>query len=89
MDRYTARIIRPGAAPATEEIRQVAIEAPVSIEFNGIGYAVMMATPSNLEDFVTGFAISERLIERADQLGAIDVHRHENGWIIRANVASE
>ncbi|ATW02232.1 formate dehydrogenase accessory sulfurtransferase FdhD [Sphingorhabdus sp. YGSMI21] len=89
MDEYTAKVIRPGAAAADKEDRQVAIEAPVSIEFNGIGYAVMMATPSDLEDFVTGFAISERLVERADQLGAINVHQHEKGWIIRANVASE
>lgn len=89
MDSYTAKVIRPGVAASEKEARQVAIEAPVSIEFNGIGYAVMMATPSDLEDFVTGFAISERLVERADQLGQIDVHRHEKGWIIRANVASE
>ncbi|AMO71271.1 formate dehydrogenase accessory sulfurtransferase FdhD [Sphingorhabdus sp. M41] len=89
MDSYQATVIRPGNAAPEKESRQVAIEAPVSIEFNGIGYAVMMATPSDLEDFATGFAISERLVERADQLGVIDVHRHENGWIIRANVASE
>lgn len=89
MDSYTAKIVRPGASASEKSSRQVAIEAPVSIEFNGIGYAVMMASPSDLEDFVTGFAISERLIERADQLGQIDVHRHEKGWIIRANVASE
>lgn len=89
MDSYSAKVVRPDVYAPEEENRQVAIEAPVSIEFNGIGYAVMMATPTDLEDFVTGFAISERLVDRADQLGAIDVHRHEKGWIIRANVASE
>ncbi len=89
MASQNAKIIRPGGSAAEESSRQIAIEAPVSIEFNGIGYAVMMATPSDLEDFVTGFAMSERLIERADQLAAINVHRHEKGWIIRANVASE
>jgi len=89
MDRYDARIVRPYISAPQEDRRQVAIEAPVSIEFNGIGYAVMMATPSDLEDFVTGFAISERLVERSDQLAAINVHRHDKGWIIRANVASE
>ena len=89
MDNYSAKVVRPDVYAPEEENRQVAIEAPVSIEFNGIGYAVMMATPTDLEDFVTGFAISERLIDRADQLGAIDVHRHEKGWIIRANIASE
>ncbi|MEO9600357.1 formate dehydrogenase accessory sulfurtransferase FdhD [Parasphingorhabdus sp.] len=89
MDSYDAQIVRPGGAASERDDRQVAIEAPVSIEFNGIGYAVMMATPSDLEDFVTGFAISERLVEWADQLGEINVHSHEKGWVIRANVASE
>jgi len=89
MDKYIAKVIRPSVSTPEEEARKVAIEAPVSIEFNGIGYAVMMATPSDLEDFVTGFAISERLVERADQLAAINVHAHEKGWIIRANVASD
>jgi formate dehydrogenase assembly factor FdhD len=28
---------------------------------NGIGYAVIMATPTDLVDFVTGFTISEGL----------------------------
>lgn len=89
MDRYKAQIVRPDITDSEQDDRQVAIEAPVSIEFNGIGYAVMMATPSDLEDFVTGFAIAERLVDRSDQLGPIDVHGQENGWIIRTNIASE
>jgi FdhD protein len=89
MDSHNTKIVRPGVSASEESSRHIAIEAPVSIEFNGIGYAVMMATPSDLEDFVTGFAISERLMERSHQLGAINVHRHDKGWIIRADVASE
>lgn len=89
MASHNAKIIRPGGSASEESSRQVAIEAPVSIEFNGIGYAVMMATPSDLEDFLVGFAISEMLIERTDQIGPIDIFEHEKGWIIRANLASD
>lgn len=63
--------------------RRVPIEAPVSIEVGGIGYAVMMATPSDLRDYALGFALSEGLAERADQVGEIDVHEVEGGWAVR------
>ena len=57
--------IEPGGA-RTAVARAVAMERPIAIEFNGIGYAVMMATPADLEDFATGFALSERLIGRVE-----------------------
>ena len=31
-------------------VRSVPVEAPIAIEVSGIGYAVMMATPADLED---------------------------------------
>ena len=36
----------------------VVAEVPVAMSFNGISYAVMMATPCDLEDFIRGFAIA-------------------------------
>ncbi|MGH6612630.1 formate dehydrogenase accessory sulfurtransferase FdhD [Sphingomonas sp.] len=67
--------------------RAVAVEAPVSVEFNGIGYAVMMASPAELEDFATGFALSERLVEHADEILAIDHHASPAGHILRITLA--
>jgi len=59
--------------------RAVAEEVPIAIEFNGIGYAVMMATPADLEDFAWGFTQAERLGE------IVDVERHPatNGILLR------
>ena len=63
--------------------RQVPIEAPVSVEVSGIGYAVMMATPTDLEDYATGFALAEGLVETAAQIRSIDVHPVEGGFALR------
>lgn len=72
---------------ASEAIeRPVAIEHPIAFEFNGIGYAVMMATPADIEDFVVGFALSERLIDNARQLTDIAVHEAPTGLVVRATL---
>jgi FdhD protein len=81
--------IKPHEA-ATEEIeRAIIIEAPVSVEYNSIGYAVMMATPIDLEDFAIGFSLSESLIDDLDQILAIDMHQTEMGWIVRIQLPQD
>ncbi len=72
------------AAPGDgARVRSVPIEAPVSIEVGGIGYAVMMATPADLEDYALGFALGEGLVETPDQIRRIDAHPVEGGWALR------
>ena len=65
-----------GRAPVT---RAVAVECPVALEYNGIGYAVLMATPADLDDLATGFALSERLIDSAADIIDIDIHYANGG----------
>lgn len=69
--------------------RAIAEEVPVAIELNGIGYAVLMATADDLEDLAFGFALAERLVETSSQIVDVDVHRNENGVILRISLASE
>lgn len=72
------------AEPGDEALtRGVPIEAPVSVEVGGIGYAVMMATPADLEDYAVGFALNEGLVDAADQIGRVDAHPIEGGWALR------
>ena len=82
----TARSVRRLglSVPGDHELmRDLAIEAPISIEVCGIGYAVMMATPADLRDYALGFALAEGLVDEAAQLAKIDIHPVEGGWALR------
>lgn len=78
-----------GGAAKVED-RTIAVEAPIAIEVNGIAYAVMMATPCDLEDFVTGFVLSEGLCI-CSEIGAIHAHPVEEGagFVARVNLPAE
>ncbi len=72
--RAAARAFRYDVGPVgPAEMRAVAEEIPVEIAFGGVPFAVMMATPSDLEDFVYGFALTEGVIERASDILAVEI----------------
>lgn len=65
-----------GAPPADAQAWQddaVASEVPVALVFNGLSHAVMMATPSDLQAFALGFALSEGLIDTPADCRGIEV----------------
>ncbi|MEN9924481.1 MAG: formate dehydrogenase accessory sulfurtransferase FdhD [Pseudomonadota bacterium] len=62
-------------------------EAPVALEFNGLSYAVMMATPQDLEDFATGFALNEGLASHPSDVTDLAVAEVAQGWIVRASLS--
>jgi len=86
IERAFARIEPDGRAEPV--LRPLAREVAVAIEFNGIGYATLMATPADLEDLACGFAFSERLIDRIDDVLDIDLHEADAGIIVRATLAA-
>ena len=57
----------------------VAEEVPVAIEFNGVSHAVMMATPTDLEDFGYGFALTEGIVASLAQIHDCEITRGERG----------
>src|SRR3954470_3042436 len=69
--------------------RSVPAEVPIAISFLGIGYAVMMATPSDIEDFAIGFARSERLIESAADVTGIEIRAEEEGILLGIELVPE
>jgi FdhD protein len=62
---------------------------PVSFEFNGQAYAVMLATPDDLVDFAYGFALAEGIVTGASEVLAIDVTETPLGYILRIAIPPE
>lgn len=69
--------------------RTTAEETPVAIVHDGSTTAVMMASPTDLEDFALGFSLSEGVIETPDDVRGMEVVASEDGvevrmWLARA-----
>ncbi len=60
----------------TEEL---AAEVPVAMQYNGRPHAVMLATPTDLEDFAYGFALTERIVAAVDELTLTDTRWTDHG----------
>ncbi|WP_353227711.1 formate dehydrogenase accessory sulfurtransferase FdhD [Novosphingobium sp.] len=64
--------------------RALVDEAPIALEINGIGYAVMMATPADLTDYAIGFCLSEQIITAQHEFVAADAFAvPAGGWMLR------
>ncbi len=86
-DQAALTAIRPDGSTRPVE-RPFAPETPVALEYNGLSYAVMMASPFDLEDFVTGFALTEGLALSVANVTDVDLAETDKGWIARATITS-
>jgi FdhD protein len=59
--------------------REIAEESPVALTYNGSTYAVMMATPADLEDFAVGFSLSEDIIDNPSDIDGLDLIALDGG----------
>ncbi len=91
--RDVARLRTPdtGRSPAAGErvTDQVAEEVPVALRYNGRPFAVMMATPCDLEDFALGFSLTEGLVASPAQLLGTVVHPRLEGIELAMTVAAD
>jgi len=83
------RIQRRHGEIAETVIDQVAEEVPVAMLYNGRAFAVMMATPCDLEDFALGFSLGEGLIAHAGDLLDVDVHTRVEGIELAMTVSAD
>jgi FdhD protein len=59
--------------------REVPEEVPVAVTYDGSTYAVMMATPSDLEDFATGFSLTEEVIDKPGDIDSLEILPLDDG----------
>jgi FdhD protein len=64
-------------------------ETPVAINYDASTYAVMMATPLDLEDFAVGFSLTEGVVEAWTEVGEVEVVASELGFEARMWLAPE
>lgn len=81
------RVTRLSPFDNEPDTRTVPAETPIAISFCGIGYAVMMATPADLEDFAAGFALAERLIESATDITDVEIRDTDRGMLMAVELA--
>jgi FdhD protein len=55
-------------------------EVPVALQLNSTPYAVMMATPADLQDFAIGFALSEGLVKHGSDISNVLVMPSGEGF---------
>ncbi|QFU17366.1 formate dehydrogenase accessory sulfurtransferase FdhD [Microvirga thermotolerans] len=77
-----------GGEPASTH-RELAVEEPVSIVYAGIPFAVMMASPADLEDFAVGFSLTEGIIESAGDIVSIRMEKEERGLRLLIDLSAQ
>jgi FdhD protein len=67
----------------------IAEEVPISLIYNGTPHVVMLATPTNLEEFALGFSITEGIIKTPQELLSARIYNRSNGIEVQLKIPDQ
>jgi formate dehydrogenase accessory protein FdhD len=77
-------VLRLGKRARGEHADPVIVETPIALVYNGVSFAVMLATPRDLADFALGFALAEGIVASRDEFELVDILHSERGISLQA-----
>jgi formate dehydrogenase accessory protein FdhD len=77
---------RVDAGVGRDQVESLAEETALALVYNGQSFAVMMATPADLEDFALGFSVSEGIVGSLAEVQLVDTLVTRDGISLQMHI---
>ncbi|PZP45630.1 MAG: formate dehydrogenase accessory sulfurtransferase FdhD [Azospirillum brasilense] len=82
-----ASLLPFGDGQARPRAMMVAAETPVALAYSSVPFAVMMATPADLEDFAYGFSLTEGIVSYPGEIRDVALRPEDRGLALDITLA--